>query len=100
MVVYDEGNYPFVFLTSEINNIKTKSRNKLITSTVNGALLARQAVKNQGGWTKFHASINMCKKMKSKEKYSLHKKDSEVRFSNQLQTYMVKIFQIILCNIF
>ncbi|KAL0829677.1 hypothetical protein ABMA28_003183 [Loxostege sticticalis] len=63
---------------SEVNNMKTKSRNKLITSTVNGALLARQAVKNQGGCTKFQASNDMCKKMKSKEKYSLHKKDSEV----------------------
>ncbi|KAL0830023.1 hypothetical protein ABMA28_003481 [Loxostege sticticalis] len=63
---------------SEVNNMKTKSRNKLITSTFNGALLARQAVKNQGGCTKFQASNDMCKKMKSKEKYSLHKKDSEV----------------------
>ncbi|KAG7309972.1 hypothetical protein JYU34_004494, partial [Plutella xylostella] len=44
---------------SEVNNMKTKSRNKLITSTVNGALLARQAVKNQGGCAKFQASNDM-----------------------------------------
>ncbi|CAK1591017.1 unnamed protein product [Parnassius mnemosyne] len=63
---------------SEVNNMKTKSRNKLITSTVNGALLARQAVKNQGGCSKFIVSNDMRNKMKCNEKYSLHRQASDV----------------------
>lgn len=63
---------------SQVNNMKTKARNKLITSTVNKTLLARQLIKNQGNCTKFKVSRDMCDKMRSKEKYTLDKHESEI----------------------
>lgn len=45
---------------SEVNMyFKTKQRNKLITFTINGALLAKQAVRNQGNCTKFEVPYEM-----------------------------------------
>lgn len=48
---------------SNINLIKTKSRNRLITKTIDGLLLAKQLVKYGGDCTKFQASKEMCQKM-------------------------------------
>ncbi|CAH2092806.1 unnamed protein product [Euphydryas editha] len=36
---------------SQVNNMKTRMRNKLVTSTVNKTLLARQLIQNQGNCT-------------------------------------------------
>lgn len=63
---------------SQVNNMKTKMRNKLMTSTVNKTLLARQLIQNQGNCTKFKVSRDMCDKMRSKDKYTLDKHESEV----------------------
>lgn len=63
---------------SQVNNMKTKIRNKLITSTVNKTLLARQHIQNQGNRTQFKVSRDMCDKMGSKDKYPLDKHESEV----------------------
>lgn len=58
--------------------MKTKLRNKLITSTINKTLLARHLIQNQGNCTKFKVSRNMCEKMKSKDKYTQDKHESIV----------------------
>lgn len=42
-----------------MNSIKTKSRNKLITSTLNGILLADQTVKKSGCCLKFAPIVEM-----------------------------------------
>lgn len=49
-----------------------------MTSTVNKTLLARQLIQNQGNCTKFKVSRDMCDKMRSKDKYTLDKHESEV----------------------
>ncbi|KAK3920780.1 Zinc finger protein 862 [Frankliniella fusca] len=55
---------------SKINNIKTKKRNKLITPTVNGCLLASQAVrKGEGCCVKFKPTDAMYAKMTSANVY-------------------------------
>ena len=38
---------------SEVNIMKTKKRNQLITETINGALMTRQYLRNEGNCTKF-----------------------------------------------
>ena len=64
---------------SEVNIMKTKKRNKLITETINGALMTRQYLRNEGNCTKFkQVPDEMIKMMKSKDKYLLNKQESDV----------------------
>ncbi|CAK1603741.1 unnamed protein product [Parnassius mnemosyne] len=63
---------------SEVNNMKTRLRNKLITSTINGTLLARQAIRNHGNCTNFQVPSEMIRKMKDKKKDDLNATESEV----------------------
>ncbi|KAL4714294.1 hypothetical protein ACJJTC_009646 [Scirpophaga incertulas] len=51
---------------SEVNNIKTRLRNQLITPTINGALLAKQAIRNNNNCTQFQVPNEMIHKMKNK----------------------------------
>lgn len=63
---------------SEVNNIKTRLRNKLITATINGTLLAKQAIRNNGNCTKMEVSNEMIRKMKDKKQHDLSTSESEV----------------------
>ena len=64
---------------SEVNIMKTKKINKLITETINGALITRQYLRNEGNCTKFkQVPDEMIKMMKSKDKYLLNKQESDV----------------------
>ena len=64
---------------SEVNIMKTKKINKLITETINGALITRQYLRNEGNYTKFkQVPDEMIKMMKSKDKYLLNKQESDV----------------------
>lgn len=65
-------------ISSEVNNMKTRLRNKLITSTINGTLLAKQAIRNQGNCTQFQVPNEMIHKMKDKKQYELNASESEV----------------------
>ena len=59
--------------------MKTKKINKLITETINGALITRQYLRNEGNCTKFkQVPDEMIKMMKSKDKYLLNKQESDV----------------------
>lgn len=56
---------------SKINLFKTKTRNRLKTATVNGALLATESVKSSGACCKkFSPSKDMLSRMTKKELYS------------------------------
>ena len=64
---------------SEVNIMKTKKRNQLITETINGTLMTRQYLRNEGNCTKFkQVADEMIKMMKSKDKYLLNKQESDV----------------------
>lgn len=69
---------------SKINNIKTKYRNRLITSTVNGVLLADQAVKKSGSTccNNFKPSSNMYDLMNSSQIYNNCGKDKKDNFDD------------------
>lgn len=52
---------------SEVNNLKTRLRNKLITPTINGTLLARQTIRNHGNCTQFLVPNKIDPKMRDKK---------------------------------
>ncbi|KAL4718030.1 hypothetical protein ACJJTC_002448 [Scirpophaga incertulas] len=60
------SNADFERIFSEVNNIKTRLRNQLITPTINGALLAKQAIRNNNNCTQFQVPNEMIHKMKNK----------------------------------
>lgn len=62
---------------SSINLIKTKTRNRLITDTINALLLAKQLVKFQGNCTNFKPTTDMCRKFCSNILYCEISKDVE-----------------------
>lgn len=64
---------------SVVNNIKTKKRNKLITSTINGLLLTKECVRNngKGDCKKFVPTEEMFARLKDKKKYELSNKEND-----------------------
>lgn len=63
---------------SKVNLIKTKTRNKLITTSVNGCLLASQSVKNDGDCIKFVPTKDMLSRMQKNEMYKYEMSRSQV----------------------
>lgn len=63
---------------SEVNNIKTRLRNKLITLTINGTLLARQSIRNHGNCSQFRVPNEMIIKMKQKQNDKTELENSEI----------------------
>lgn len=57
--------------------MKTRLRNKLITPTINGTLLAKQAIRNHGNCTQFKVPKEMINKMKFKKENDLHASATE-----------------------
>lgn len=57
-------------VSSKINLVKTKSRNKLITNTINGCLLTSQCVKKDGNCVDFTPTQNMYARMNKIDMYS------------------------------
>jgi hypothetical protein len=54
---------------SKINNVKTKSRNILITDTVEKSLLSSEGIKAQGGCPTFKQTEDMLSRMASANLY-------------------------------
>lgn len=52
-------------LFSQVNDIKTKKRNKLITKTIKGNILAQQSIRRSGNCVDFTPSKEMVNKMTS-----------------------------------
>jgi len=71
---------------SKVNSIKTKTRNRLITDTLNGILLVDQTVRRSGCCLKFAPKIKMRNLMTAANIYVPEKKqpvcesDNEVTF--------------------
>lgn len=71
---------------SKVNSMKTKTRNRLITGTLNGILLADQTVRQSGCCLKFTPNLEMRKCMTAANIYEPEKKyvnesDDEVTFN-------------------
>jgi 5S rRNA maturation endonuclease (ribonuclease M5) len=64
---------------SQINLIKTRTRNRLITSTVNGLLLTKQMVKYLENCTKFDVTREMRQKMTKNHLYKSIAKTGQVQ---------------------
>lgn len=71
---------------SKMNLIKTKFRNRLQVSTVEGCLLSSQLVKNSGGCTEFKPTKTMLDHMTSSNLYP-KKEDAIDNNVNDLQTF-------------
>lgn len=65
---------------SHVNNIKTKKRNKLFTSTISGLLLTKECIKSNNSKNDcrtFEPTTSMYQKIKDKQKYFLNKNEEE-----------------------
>ena len=60
---------------SKVNNIKTKSRNRFITKTINGYLLAKECVATFDDCVKFEPNKDMLSRMTSANLYSKENPD-------------------------
>jgi len=59
---------------SKVNSVKTKTRNRLITDTLNGILLADQTVRRSGCCLKFAPNVQMRNCMTAANIYGPEKK--------------------------